>query len=131
MKIAVPTRNDIVDEHFGHCEYYTIFTINEDKSIASSEVLPAPQGCGCKSNITEILQQKGVTMLLAGNMGTGALNVLNRFGISVIRGCSGDINDVVEAYLKGEIVDSQESCSHHDNHGEGHDNGHQCNHYKK
>ena len=129
MKIAVPTRNDIVDEHFGHCEYYTIFTISEDKSIENSEVLPAPQGCGCKSNIVEILQEKGVSTLLAGNMGTGALNVLNRFGISVIRGCSGDINDVVEAYLKGEIVDSQESCSQHENHhGEGHDHGHQCNH---
>jgi len=34
MKIAVPTKNEMVDSHFGHCEYYTIFTIdNETKAF--------------------------------------------------------------------------------------------------
>lgn len=27
MKIAVPTRDGRVDDHFGHCAYYTIFDI--------------------------------------------------------------------------------------------------------
>ena len=34
MKVAIPTRNNVVDDHFGHCEYYTIFTISEDKLIS-------------------------------------------------------------------------------------------------
>ena len=25
MKIAVPTRDGHIDDHFGHCAYYTIF----------------------------------------------------------------------------------------------------------
>ena len=29
MKIAVPTRDGVVDNHFGHCDHYTIFTVEE------------------------------------------------------------------------------------------------------
>lgn len=49
MKIAVPTRNEMVDSHFGHCESFTIFTIDkENKNILSKESLSSPEGCGCK-----------------------------------------------------------------------------------
>ena len=30
-KIAIPTRENMVDDHFGHFAYYTIVTINEDQ----------------------------------------------------------------------------------------------------
>jgi len=31
--IAIPTRDGMVDDHFGHCAYYTIVTINEEKPV--------------------------------------------------------------------------------------------------
>lgn len=114
MKLAVPTRNNKVDDHFGHCDYYTVFTIGDDNNILSSERLDSPQGCGCKSDIASVMQQMGITLMLAGNMGMGAYNKLNEHGISVIRGCHGEIETVVADYLRGEIVDSAESCNHHD-----------------
>ena len=46
MKVAIPTRNNVVDDHFGHCEYYTIFTISEDKLIVCTEIQASPEGCG-------------------------------------------------------------------------------------
>ncbi|HEX2970625.1 MAG TPA: NifB/NifX family molybdenum-iron cluster-binding protein [Bacteroidales bacterium] len=124
MKVAVPTRGNEVDEHFGHCEEYTIFTLDETRNVSNEEKLPSPQGCGCKSDIAGILKQKGVQVMLAGNMGMGAYNVLNYHGIEVYRGCSGNIYSVVEKYAKGGIADSNESCKTHGN-GEG---GHVCNH---
>lgn len=123
MKLAVPTRGEQVDDHFGHCQAYTVFTVNDNK-IEKSETVPSPQGCGCKSNIASVLKQMGVTVMLAGNMGTGALNILNRQGINVYRGCSGDVRQLADAFLQGNINDSGEGCHHHD----GHDEGHQCNH---
>ena len=30
-KIALPTRNGLIDDHFGHCEFYTIFIVDEEK----------------------------------------------------------------------------------------------------
>lgn len=32
-KIALPTRNGLIDDHFGHCEFYTIFTVDEENRI--------------------------------------------------------------------------------------------------
>jgi len=114
MKIAIPTRGNVVDDHFGHCEAYTVFSINENKKIIGSEMLPSPQGCGCKSNIASVLQQKGVNIMLAGNMGNGALNVLQSHGIEVYRGCSGDVHELTEAFLEGKIGDSGEGCKSHE-----------------
>jgi len=124
MKIAVPTRGNVVDDHFGHCEAYTVFTVDENKRIIGSEMLPSPQGCGCKSNIAGTLQQIGVSVMLAGNMGGGALNVLTAHGIDVYRGCTGDVHQLTESFLQGKIGDSGEGCHHHENH----DEEHICNH---
>jgi len=124
MKLAIPTRGNVVDDHFGHCEAYTVFGIDENKKIISTEMLPSPQGCGCKSNIASVLKEKGVTVMLAGNMGNGALNVLQSHGIEVYRGCSGDVRQLTEAFLQDNINDSGEGCKSHEHHGE----EHQCNH---
>lgn len=114
MKIAIPTRDNRVDDHFGHCDHYTVFTVDENKAVISSERLDSPQGCGCKSNIASVMQDMGITVMLAGNMGMGAFNKLSEHGIGVLRGCQGNIEDVLKAYLEGSISDSAESCSHHD-----------------
>lgn len=125
MKIALPTRNNLIDDHFGHCESFTIFTINESDEIESREILPSADGCGCKSGIASVLRQKGVEILLAGNMGDGAKNVLESNDIAVFRGCHGDAEEVTKAFLRGELDDSGISCAHHQGTG-GHD--HQCRH---
>lgn len=122
MKIAIPTRNKYVDDHFGHCEYYTIYTISQTNEIENEELYEAPAGCGCKSNIATILQNKGVKVMLAGNMGQGAVNTIAASGISVYRGCAGSVKEVAESFLRKEIEDSGRTCSHN------HENGHQCNH---
>lgn len=121
MKVAVPTRGNVVDDHFGHCEAYTIFTIDENQKIIETEMLPSPQGCGCKSNIASILKEKGVSVMLAGNMGNGALNVLQNQNIVVYRGCSGDVRQLAENFVTGIITDSGEGCKSHAE-------DHQCNH---
>ena len=123
-KIAVPTRDNVVDDHFGHCQAYSVFTVGNDNRIESVQTLPSPQGCGCKSNIASVLKEMGVGVMLAGNMGGGALNVLQNHGIQVFRGCSGDVRMVVESFLQGSVHDSGEGCHHHEHHGE----NHVCNH---
>ena len=130
MKLAVPTRGNVVDDHFGHCEAYTVFTVDQNNKIEKAEMMPSPQGCGCKSNIASTLREKGVTVMLAGNMGNGALNLLRNHGIDVYRGCSGDVRQLVEAFLQCKIGDSGEGCMSHEHHYSGEDtNEHQCNHH--
>ncbi|WP_047448812.1 NifB/NifX family molybdenum-iron cluster-binding protein [Alistipes sp. ZOR0009] len=122
MKIALPTRGEKIDDHFGHCEKYTVITVDENRQIVKTEIIPSPQGCGCKSNIASELQAQGVTIMLAGNMGGGALNVLTNHGIAVVRGCSGLVLEVAQAWLEGQLADSGVGCSHHQ------EDGHNCKH---
>lgn len=122
MKVAIPTRNNIVDDHFGHCEYYTIFTLDANKQITETEILAAPVGCGCKSNIASQLEEKGISLMLAGNMGEGAKNTLEAHHIQVIRGCAGTVGKVINDWIGGKIKDSGEACAHHEE-------GHECDHH--
>ena len=115
MKIALPSRGNQVDSHFGHCEYFTVFTVDTTtKEITDSQVVSSPTGCGCKSNVAGTLAEMGVKLMLAGNMGEGAVRVLNSSGIDVVRGCSGDIKAVALSWLQGTLVDSGDCCHEHE-----------------
>lgn len=123
--IAIPSDNNMVDAHFGHCQYYTIYTVGDDDKIEKKQILPAPAGCGCKSDIASILAGMGVKILLAGNMGEGAVNKLKEAGLIVYRGYAGLTEDVVKAYLDGDHG-SDIMCE--GNHGD-EGSGHSCSHH--
>lgn len=114
MKIALPSKENAIDSHFGHCDHFTVYTVNENKEIVSEEKVASPAGCGCKSDIASTLSAMGVKVMLAGNMGGGAVNVLNSNGIQVIRGCSGNVRSVAEKFLSGHVFDSGIGCSAHE-----------------
>jgi predicted Fe-Mo cluster-binding NifX family protein len=126
MKVAVPvTSNNQIEDHFGHCEFYNLYTISENNDILNVQTLESEQGCGCKSNIASVLKNEGVSVMLAGGIGGGAINVLNNAGIHVIRGCAGTPEDVVKQFIAGLITDSGLSCQKHEKH---HGENHVCNH---
>lgn len=131
FNIAVPTREgDMVDEHFGHCEYFTIFKVDEEtKTIISKEKLDSPEGCGCKSNIIHTFLEKEVDVMLAGGIGGGAVAMLESCGIGVFNGCCGQTDEVVLRFLNGEVC-NQGACCNHEGCGEHHHEGcghHNCN----
>lgn len=115
MYIALPTRNNQIDDHFGHCEYFTIVEIENGKIIKEKK-FDSPEGCGCKSGVAPLLAKEGVTVMLAGNMGMGAQQVLSSNGIKVIRGCSGPIQNVLNDFINGKLIDNQKVCDHHECH---------------
>ena len=118
QKIAIPTRDNSVDNHFGHCAEYTVYTVT-GKSVVAKETVESPQGCGCKSNIAAELRSIGVGTMLAGNIGEGAITKLSQAGIQVIRGCSGNTDELINAYLEGQLSDNGQTC-------DAHAHGHTC-----
>jgi predicted Fe-Mo cluster-binding NifX family protein len=131
MKIAVPvTIDNRIDSHFGHCEYFNIYSVSGSKEIGEVKKIPSSNGCGCKSGIATVLSDEGVTVMLAGGIGGGAINVLNSNGIDVVRGCNGNPEQLVKLYIDGKLSDSGESChqhEHHHQHGHSHGESHSCN----
>lgn len=121
QKLAIPTRDGHVDEHFGHCEAFTIFEIGDDKQIVGQERFTPPPSCGCKSNLIPMLVEKGVGVLVAGNMGEGAAMRLRQAGIQVFRGVTGDVAEAAQAWIDGRIKDADILCA-------AHAHGHDCSH---
>ena len=116
MKVALPSRGGSIDPHFGHCAEFTIFSI-DGKSILQEEKITPPAGCGCKTDIIPQLVDQGVTVMLAGNMGEGAAQLLRRHGIDIYRGLAGGTRDVTLQWLEGQVVDSGVGCGEHGDHG--------------
>jgi predicted Fe-Mo cluster-binding NifX family protein len=113
MKIALPVFNGFINEHFGHSEDFTIYTISLE-NVIESEIPVVAEGCGCHSGIAEILAGQGVSIMLAGNIGAGAIHHLNAHGIDVVRGCYGQADQVVAEFLKGTIIDNEQTCTAHE-----------------
>lgn len=112
MKIAIPTVGSRVDEHFGHARTFTIFSLGASNEILEEETFYPPSGCGCQSTVGVTMQAKGVSVMLVGNIGQGAITKMAEHGIRVVRGCEGEIKDVLAAWVAGTIIDQNILCNH-------------------
>ncbi|HNW76121.1 MAG TPA: NifB/NifX family molybdenum-iron cluster-binding protein [Bacteroidales bacterium] len=124
MTIAIAEQNGNVNEHFGHAEQYVVYTLSPDNKVVKTEYLKSEGGCGCHSGIAEKLASMGVTLMLAGNIGAGAIQHLYMNGIDVIRGCSGNTAEVLQAFLNGQIHDNNQTCHQHEGCDHEHEQGH-------
>jgi predicted Fe-Mo cluster-binding NifX family protein len=91
-----------VDPRFGRCSYFVIV----DSEIMSFESLPnAASGAGSGAGIqaAQIITRKGAKVLITGNVGPNAFQVLSAAGIKIVTGAIGTVRDVVEKYKSGEL----------------------------
>ncbi|MBQ3392506.1 MAG: FKBP-type peptidyl-prolyl cis-trans isomerase [Lachnospiraceae bacterium] len=119
MKIAATYENGNIFQHFGRTENFKVYEV-EDGKIVSSEVFGS-NGIG-HGALAGLLNEHDIDVLICGGLGAGAQNALRNAGIQVCAGASGNADEAVEAYLRGELVDAGATCDHH--HGEDHECGH-------
>ena len=124
MKIAVTYENGQVFQHFGHCENFKIYEIEQDKVVSSQVVSAMGSGHGA---LAGFLAQHQVMALICGGIGGGARMALDQIGVQLFPGVVGDADAAVEALLKGELNFNPDTvCAHH-HHEDGHDCGsHAC-----
>jgi FKBP-type peptidyl-prolyl cis-trans isomerase 2/predicted Fe-Mo cluster-binding NifX family protein len=119
MKIAVTYDKGNVFQHFGHTEVFKIYE-TEGNEIVSSEIMDT-NGTGHEA-LAGLLKESGVDAVICGGMGQGAKDALTEAGLDVCAGQEGNADEIVKAYLRGELVDSGVNCDHHHEHG--HEHGH-------
>ena len=127
MKIAVTYDNGNVFQHFGKTENFKVYEVEDDKVVSSEVIGSNGTGHGALSGL---LAEQGINVLICGGIGEGAQTALTEAGIEMVAGAQGNTDDVVEAYLKGELVSTGANCDHH-HHEEGHscgshEEGHSC-----
>ena len=114
MRIAVTYENGQVFQHFGHTEEFKIYEI-EDGKVISTEIIGS-NGSG-HSALAALLDERKIDVLICGGIGGGAQAALAERGIELCAGAEGNADHAVEAYLRGELVNTGANCNHH---GEGH-----------
>lgn len=119
MRIAVTYENGEVFQHFGHTEQFKLYDCEDGKVTKEQIVDTNGQGHGA---LSEFLRRADVDLLICGGIGGGARQALSESGIQLCGGVSGNADDVIQAYLAGNLVfDPDAQCGHH--HGSGHSCG--------
>ena len=112
MKIAVTYENKNVFQHFGHTEYFKIYTV-ENQKVTSSEVI-STKGSG-HGALAGFLKDNGVNELICGGIGAGAKTALTEAEIKLFGGVIGDTDEIIDNYLNGILNYNPDTlCNHHD-----------------
>ena len=117
MKIAVTYENGEVFQHFGHTQQFKVYEIENGQVISSAVIGSNGSGHGA---LAGLLADRAVDVLICGGIGGGAQAALAEQGIVLCAGAQGSADAAVEAYLRGELVNTGANCDHH------HEDGHSC-----
>lgn len=118
MKIAVTYENGNVFQHFGHSEEFKVYDVEDGKILGSRVIGSNGSGHGA---LAGLLDGEGIDVLICGGIGGGAQRALEEYGIELCAGASGNTDEAVEAYLRGELINTGANCDHH--HGADHSCG--------
>ena len=109
MKICVTAAagdlNAQVDPRFGRCQYFVI--VDSDTmafEAMANDAMNAPGGAGVQA--AQAMVNKGVNVVISGNMGPNAFKVLSTAGVKVATGAYGTVKEAVEMYKSGKLSET-------------------------
>ena len=110
MKIAIPTAQGELSSHFGHCEAFAIFTVEDGKIIKQETVDPPVHEPGSHP---AFLHSLGCSVVIAGGMGVKAQELMCQNGIKVVVGVPPfPLDKLIELYLEGKLESGDNRCDH-------------------
>ncbi|XPV77324.1 MAG: NifB/NifX family molybdenum-iron cluster-binding protein [Desulfovibrio sp.] len=112
MKIAIPTAQGMLCNHFGHCEIFTIYDVDMDAKtiLATEEKTPPPHAPGV---IPKWVGEQGVNIVLAGGMGHKAIEIFQQNSVDVVTGAlPASPEAIITDYLNGCLKTGANACSH-------------------
>ncbi|WP_053955723.1 NifB/NifX family molybdenum-iron cluster-binding protein [Inediibacterium massiliense] len=115
MKIAIAKEGSFVSGHFGHCEGFEVFEV-DNQEIKERKFIENP---GHRPGFLPVfLSEKGVNVIIAGGMGATAQDLFKENNISVIVGAQGKLEDVMHAYINNQLKSTNSVCTEHEHAGE-------------
>ena len=111
MKICITaTANSLdaqIDPRFGRCSYLIIVDSETMQFEAISNMAAGATG-GAGIQAAQTIANKGVKLLITGNVGPNAFGALSAAGIEIVTGASGTVREVVEKFKRGEFKKTRE-----------------------
>jgi predicted Fe-Mo cluster-binding NifX family protein len=112
MRFAIPVSGGAMSAHFGHCDQFALIDVDEtSKQIIKKELVESP---GHQPGLLpQWLSEKGVTLVIAGGMGSRAQGLFQQNNIGVIIGTmESDPEKAVLNYLNGALETGANICDH-------------------
>jgi len=107
MKIAISATDSSldaeVDPRFGRCRYF----LTMEYEVVDNASAMSSGGAGIAA--AQAIAGKSIDVVLTGNCGPNAYQVLSSAGIKVITGVSGKVKDVIAEYKLGTYSASQQA----------------------
>ncbi|MFC2044539.1 NifB/NifX family molybdenum-iron cluster-binding protein [Chloroflexota bacterium] len=127
MKIAITATaaslDADIDSRFGRCQYFIIVD-PETMQFEALENSSAMAGGGAGISTAQTIAGKGIEVVLTGNCGPNAYQVLSAAGIKVFTDVAGKVQDAIEGYKLGKFkASSQPNVADHFGIGGGMDRG--------
>jgi len=112
MRIAIPLAQGKLSLHFGHCDQFAIFDIDDNlkKVINRKDAAPPGHEPGV---LPRWLHENNVSVIIAGGMGQRAQQLFTQNDIKVIIGASdGSPEELISAYLENTLETGDNICDH-------------------
>lgn len=89
-----------IDSRFGRCTYFVIVEVENGEilNFKSAKNIGAVQGSGAGVSAVEQISELGVDILITGDVGPKAQNILDQLKIDIVKD-SGAIKDALERYI--------------------------------
>ena len=112
MRIAIPLTNGSLAQHFGHCEHFAFIDVDTTKKeILGSAREAAPEHE--PGLLPRWLRDRGVSLVIAGGMGSRARTLFAQAGVEVLTGAESQEPEVIASnYLSAVLVTGENSCDH-------------------
>lgn len=110
LKIAIPTVNNKLTAHFGHCEKFAIVEIKENEIANEIFVEPPVHQPGV---YPQFLANLGVDVIIAGGIGQKAKDLFAMNNIQVFTGVmDGSPSGLAMDYLNNQLETGMNLCDH-------------------
>ena len=110
MRVAIPLAQGKLSLHFGHCDQFAIFEIDNEKIISRNDEEPPGHAPGV---LPKWLHEIGVNVIIAGGMGQRAQQLFAQNDIQVVIGAQADTpEELVSAYLQNTLATGENICDH-------------------
>jgi len=97
-----------VSQHFGRAPDFTFVSIENNKVI-EKKTLPNP---GHEvGSIPRFINEQGAKCMIVGGIGHRAIDFFKQYGIEVIKGLDGLVDDVINKILDGTLEGGENICT--------------------
>ncbi len=113
MRIAVAYNDGMIFEHFGHCECFAIYDYENSDVMKCTKTLVDCADMHGHAAMAKLMREQKVDVVICGNMGAEAKNMLLSYGIIPLAGYMGGADKAADMLILGTLpmLDMAGSCS--------------------